>query len=336
MPMSKDGKYDEDGFPIYQISAEELAETRERMDRLVDCRMMASDMMKRLPEPEPRLLEWLTTKYGINGEKTLTEIEQSDKGNTCDVADEPNVRALRYVPIASWQRGDISLMLTYQEGVDVALALAEWQLRQDSGTDETDLNCTLIEDFSQAACAIGKTQMAREIVGIYEAQVWTRFDHTAVKAGFDAREIEAQRARLQNGLRSESGKNPFFMTELAMQTLAQVKDNLDPPQLLATAIVKQLFAKYRHRKFVELVPLPDMKVAEYKVVFDDPNTFQFRRDTTFTIVCDRECEGCRLRHFADSADHNHIGVWFKSLDAAKAAAENYYGVLEQDWRSMDV
>ena len=329
--MPDEPDLDEDGFPIYRPSPEEIAATKARMNTLVDCRKLASEMISRLPDPDPALLEELARDFGLDGTKTLTEIEGEDLGDVCDVADEAIVHALRYVPVARWSVADIRLMLAYGHGIDVGLALAELALRSDPMVEAEHFPGDLLRSFSALAISRGKDDLVRELVARMEARIWADFDRYATEAKLGDEETRSARLRLQNGHRSPPGRNPFLDTEHDLETLAEVLDDILPPEHLCQAQAKQLFARYRPRKSVELVPLPDLEHPDYRAKIDHPDTFKFRRDTTFRIAKDQSGIGVRLRITSPSAINHVQGIWYDDLDAAKTAAMRDYSVPKDGW-----
>ncbi|MEM6762254.1 MAG: contact-dependent growth inhibition system immunity protein [Pseudomonadota bacterium] len=330
--MADEREFDEDGFPILRFTEEEMAKTRERMNTLVDCKALAREIMQQRPAPDPQLLASLAEEDGIDGTKTLTELEGNDMGDTHDVADEPLVHALRYVPLAQWSARDVALMLVYHHGVPQAAALAERLLRQDPMMEAEHYAGDLLTQFCATLSETGRTRAAEELVALFEERLWENFESVAAKAPISDDVRERERERLLHGRRADPGKDYFLRTRRYLKQLATVQECLSPREVLAIAEAKQLFARYRQRKSVELVPLPDLDDPTYRAKIDDADTFKFRRDTTFTIVSDRLTDGVRLViHSASAIDHR-LGVWCDSINAAKALALRDYGVTEEDWR----
>ncbi|MEM7301697.1 MAG: hypothetical protein AAF468_11495 [Pseudomonadota bacterium] len=332
--MSDQPEFDEDGFPIYRPSEEELARTREQMNRLVDCRKLANEMMTSLPEADAELLAQLKSGHGIDGMMSLTEIEGEDLGDTYDEADEPIVHALRYVPVARWLPSDVRLMLAYGHGIDIGLLLAEWLLRDDVMLEAEYHSGDLLELFCGLAIGRGRRDRVEKLTARFENSIWDKFQHIAKESDMDTATVEKQRVRLLNGVRSEPGQNPFLKIERDLKTLANLKNDLWPPRVIAKARTKQLFARYRPRKSVELVLLPDLDVAEYRATINDPDTFKFRRDTDFNIVQEQNEVGVRLRIFSASAMDHKQGIWFEDVAAAKAAALEDYGIGALNWEDL--
>lgn len=329
--MVEDRELDEDGFPIYRPDPDELAKTQAQMNTLVDCRELANGMMASRSAPDPALLDELSRDHGLDGTKTLTEIENQDLGDAYDVADEPIVHALRYVSVAQWTPSDVQLMLNYGHGIEVGLMLAERFLQDDVMLEAEHYPGDLMETFSSVAIGGGKVGLLKRLTDRFEERTWSLFDEIAQERGLDAPAIDEHRLRLKHGVRSEPGQNPFLKVENNLQTLAGLLDDTESPEILAEARRKQLFARYRSRKSIELVPLPDLENTEYRTKIDAADTFKFRRDTEFKIVRERNGVGVRLRIFSASAYDHRQGVWFKSLDAAVATAMRDFGIVETDW-----
>lgn len=332
--MTKDREFDEDGFPILRFTPEEMAATRARMAEVVDCRALAETLLADRPTPSrDRLLE-LADAWGIDGTKTLTEIDGEDLGDANDVADEPEVHALRYVPVGRWLPGDIGLMLNYGHGVTIAAALAERLLRDDPLVEAQHYPGDLLQSFARMAEETRQMDALGDLIAAAKRQTWDLFETACNAAHLDDHARRESRNRLECGERSPPGQNPFLEVEGLLDIIAGVSDLVCPPTLLWLAQAKQLFAHYRPRKSIELVPLPDLDNADYRRTIADPETFKFRRDTRFAILHETS-GGIRLRIFAESAvDHRH-GIAFGTVEAAKAKALRDYGIAEEDWREAD-
>lgn len=318
-------------FSSVETSPEQIARIRERMNTLVDCRALAQEMLEALPELDQALLEYLRDSHGIDGTRTLTELEKRDLGDTYDVADEPAVHALRYVPVVRWSPANVYLMLTYGHGEGVGMALAEWFLSKDPLIEAQYHSGDLLVAYSSLACGAGRFDRVKALSLRYEEQIWRDFEALARSAGITGQDAEAQRVRLLHGRRSEPGQNPFLDVEVKLPTLARLREDFEPVVTLATARVEQLYAPYRPRKSIELVPLTDLENPDYRKTIEDSETFSFHRDTVFSIVRDSEGEGVRLRIFSESAIDHRQGIWFSSISTAKAEAKRDFGIGDEDW-----
>lgn len=330
--MSDEDDVDEDGFPIYRPDPQVVARVRAQMETLVDCKQLAREMMADRAPPDPAALEALAQGHGIDGTKTVTEIEGEDLGDTYDVADETIVHALRYVPVGQWTPSDVYLMLAYGHGTAIAAALAEMLLRDDPLVEAQHYSGDLLAEFARHADRTDRAETMAALIAQSEASIWERFERTAAETGMNTEVRQAQRQRLHEGRRAAEGPDPFLDVDWDLNVLARVRDHIDPPDILAVAEVKQRFASYRPRKSVELVPLPDLEVEGYKVTLDNPDTFQFHRDTVFQIATDRSGRGVRLRIFAASAIEHAQGIWYADVASAEAAALDDYGISTDAWR----
>lgn len=330
--MSDEREVDEDGFPIYRPDPEALAKVQAQMDRLVDCQEMAREMIADRSPPSPDLLEALARDHGIDGAKTLTEIEGQDLGDAYDIADEPIVHALRYVPVGYWTPSDTYLMLAYGHGTAIAAAQAEMLMREDPLIEAQHYRGDLLGDFAKHAPVLDRVETAHTLIARGEAEIWAAFERIADSAGVSGDEREAHKRRLEEGRRAAAGRDHFLHVDQDLQTLARVRDLIDPPEVVAEAESKQRFANYRPRKSIELVPLPDLAVEEYRLALEHPDTFQFRRDTVFQIAKDRSGQGVRLRIFAASAVEHCQGIWYAGTREAEAGALQDYGIPADAWR----
>ena len=191
----------------------------------------------------------------------------------------------------------------------------------------------LLETFGRHA---GTDTLRAALAGFLDrakADVWRRFETTANQTGLDHAARREARQRLSDGERAPPGRNPFLEIEHALDQIARIEDGARDPDVIAKVTAKQLFAVYRPRKSLEIVPLPDIEDPDYRASIADPDTFKFRRDTTFTIIADREGEGVRLLVFSESAADHALGRRFADTVAAKAAALRDYGIAETDWRA---
>jgi len=329
--MAGDFEYDEDGNQVYRPSPEEIEETLQRVNTLVDCKALAQEIIERSDMPDQAFLQEISRAHGIDGTKTLTEIEGEDYGDAYDEADEAIVHALRYVPVARWDLADLRLMIAYGHGINVAMVLAECYLRKSPMLEAEYHAGDLLELFSREAHGAGKAGIAKEFADRFENSVWDEFDNITEQLDLNSEEVGLHRTRLEHGRRSDPGKNYFLDIENHLETLAKIKDHIDPPKTIATAKAKQLFAHYRPRKSTELVPLPDLENVSYKTKIDDPDTFKFRRETKFTVVEDPKANGVRLRIFSDAAIDHRPGIWFATTEDAMETANRDFGVLKTDW-----
>ncbi|MCB1491410.1 MAG: hypothetical protein KDJ77_06370 [Rhodobiaceae bacterium] len=328
----------EETFPPPEFSADEIAALRARMDTLVDCRALAADFREARTQKSEIELARLMAQYGIDGTKSLTDIEDDDLGDAYDVADEPEVHALRYVPVGMWTPADIHLMCIYQHGLDTTLWLAIDILKRDPLMEathyETDLLAVVALRLSEGAIrpapsgemAITATSAAhRKAV----AQAWRRFEDKCEQLDLDDDEVTDHHALVASGWRLPA-PYPFRDTRDLLNDLAKAGEYLSPARVLFHAEGMVFYGYYRPRSGLEVIPATEIRDSRTREFLDRGDVFYFRRETRFVIIADGE--GVRLRHFSESAVENWLGISFETPEAAMDYAVDMFGVTMTDWR----
>lgn len=330
----------EEKFSKLEYSDDEIAALRDQMATVVDCRELAERMTGDRRPANPFRRRLLMHRFGIDADRTLTEIEGVDLGDTTLWADLADVHALRHVPLGHWSDGDIALMLVYGHGGPTVQGLALERLERqpllEAAHYEGDLlvvTARRISAESSNADAVGQwmRKVMAEVLGATEQEIWTRFYAHCAELGLGGPDVGAARQRLSSGARPPAG-NPFGDTGHALNMLAEATDLIAPARRLWVAEAELPYARYRKRMGVELMPRTEFSDPEIRAGLDAPDGFWFSRQTRFQIVEDGL--GVRLRHFADSAVENWHGMAFETAEAARAHATWTYGVPQEAWEKQ--
>ena len=330
----------EEKFEPIEYSPEEIREIRERMSQTVDARDLARRMIEARTRRPDAWADDIAKRFGFDPRQSLTEFEQFDAGDGHDVADEPEVHALRHVPMDHWTPNDVCLMLAYGIGVECALWLALDILSREPMIEARHFEGDLLlvaaqtlasgeaKDFGDADRA---PALLRAALDDAHRDIWARFAVQADEQGLSDAEREEHRTRLSRGFAVRE-PGPFRATGRRLNRLAEALCMLDAPQVLATAAAEMVYAYYRPRRGLEIVPPADLADPEIRAHLEHEDTFYFRRETRFEIVA-AEAGGVRLRHFSESAIENHHGLWFENEDAATGYAVDAFGVPPGAWEA---
>ena len=326
-------------FEFLEFTPEEIRATRERMSKTVDSHALAHAFMA---QRTPRPAQWAQSfegRFGFDPRRTLTELEGFDAGDGYDVADEPQVHALRRVPLTYWTAGDACLMLTYRQGIGFGLWLALDMLAADPMLEAShypgDLLIAaagLVGESGQPSAPSGETArgMLAGYTGKAEIDIWRRFEEKADRLGLSDTARRSERERIADSLRSEEERDQFWEIASNLNYLAEARATLTPPIVLRQAAAEMIYAVYRPRHGLEIVPRRDLDNPAIRAHLEKEETFYFRRGTRFEIV-DAGDGAVRLRHFSQSAIENWLGIAFDSVDAAIAYARTEFGVAREAW-----
>lgn len=315
---------------------------RERMNTRVDCRALAETFINERPAPGRERLMRLADAYGIDGLKTLTDIENHDAGDAYDVADEPQVHALRYVPIGRWTPNDITLMLGYGHGACDALWLAIDVLEDCPLIEARYYEGDLLIEASRVASDRNAPDYPRRapvrnrlfaILDTAMQHIRARFERTADDIDQAPEHRAAAWARLLSGGRAPEA-DPYHWIADYLNEMTKARDYLDPPSVLLEAEGTLTYAHYRPRSGLEIVPANALRNPDVSELLSNSRSFSFKRATRFEITTPQrdEEDGVRLRHFSDAAIENHLGIRFKNIDEAVGYARQLFGVADKAWR----
>ncbi|MCO5057629.1 MAG: contact-dependent growth inhibition system immunity protein [Rhizobiaceae bacterium] len=184
----------EEKFEPIEYSPEEIREIRERMSQTVDARDLARRMIEARTRRPDAWADDIAKRFGFDPRQSLTEFEQFDAGDGHDVADEPEVHALRHVPMNHWTPNDVCLMLAYGIGVECALWLALDILSREPMIEarhfEGDLLLVAAQTLASGeAKEIGDadraTALLRAALDDAHRGIWARFCRAGRRAGIE-------------------------------------------------------------------------------------------------------------------------------------------------------
>jgi hypothetical protein len=328
----------EEKFEFLPPTEEELRNLETRANTKVDSRVMAEQMVA---DRDARPASWIAAfeaRFGIDPRRTLTELEEIDAGDGFAIHDEPEVHALRRVPLARWTAGDVQLMLTYRQGLQHAIWLAVPILESAPMIEAVHyagdlllMSAKVVATTDLTAAPSGETARIaiQSAADGAERSIWNAFDEQGRALKTSDADREAARQRLVEGHPFDA-YDPFWETERSLNTLAEARDALSPATILGEAEAEMVYAVYRPRRGLELVPAYDLADPGVIASLDHPDTFYFRRETRFEIVA--HGERVRLRHFSPSAIENWHGIGFAEEGEAIAFAQHRFGIAPTAWR----
>lgn len=331
----------EEKFELPKLSAEEIRALRERMDQKVDSRALAADFMA---GRTARRNEWcaeIERRFGFDPRLTVTELESFDAGDGNNMADEPEVHALRRVPLSMWTPSDTALMLGYGHGERFGIWLAIDVLSEDPMIEAAHYPGDLLDAAARTMAAEpppdapdGTSALAvfAEIVEKARAAIWRGFEEKAIRLGLDAETRETERVRIEAGWAPDDEPEPFWEVGFDLDHWALARERLWPAEKLAVADREMVYARYRPDFGLEMVPARVLADPAVQALLDGPDTFWFRRETHFEIVVAPDGGGVRLRRLSESAIENWHGIAFSGADAAKAWVGKEYGLDPSVWR----
>lgn len=326
----------EEKFEPLAYSAEYVAALRRQMDQTVDARALAAKFTAaRSPMNQNRLAALAAA--GIDGNRTLTELEGADLGDGHQVADDAEVHALRHVPLGLWGSHDIHLMLLYGQGGGTTLALALYLLARDTLVEALYYPGDLL--VAAAGAAAGDPELPDGTSGRAAIVRVLSTAGEALRAGFDRRaqqleldEFEADDAwrALQDG-RLDAGDRRFSDEAGALNRLAEARELVEPAPVLLAATAELIYSNHTAR--LQIVNAEEFADPTVRAVLELPGAMWFRRETAFSVVRTGDHE-VRLRHLARSAIENWHGIAFADVDAALAHAGRAFGVGHDKWHKV--
>lgn len=325
-------------FELPPLSEEQIREIRERSVTPVDSHALAAKFMEqRTPRPD----HWaaaIEERHGFDPRRTLTELEGHDAGDGTAIADEAETHALRRVPLSYWTPADTGLMLNYGQGTGHAVWLA-LELLNDEPMREAEHypGDLLITTARVVACprvaATPEGRRSRAALGQVferaEPDIWSAFEANARELELSSEETDGERERLRRGMPSVE-RDRFRAIANLLNRLAEARSLVDPPTLLRRTEVEMVYARYRPRRGLEMVPRRDLDDPAVMAHLEAPDTFWFRRATRFEII-DAGPRGVRLRHFSESAIENWHGRALPTVEDAVAFAREKYGIGNAAW-----
>lgn len=271
---------------------------------------------------------------GIDGNRTLTEIESADLGDGHQVGDEAETHALRHVPLGLWCASDIHLMLLYRHGGGTTLALALHVLEKDPFTEASHYPGDLLVTAARSAAenpilpdgTVGRVAMGRILSPACNA-LRAGFEWRAQALELDEPAAEDAWRMLRDGL--DAADRRFRNEADLFNRLDEARWYVAPAPVLLQATAELIYSN--HAGYLQIVRAEKLADPTVRAVLELPGAMWFRRDTAFSVVRTGKDE-VRLRHLAPSAIENWHGIAFAEVDAALAHAEAKFGVARAAWR----
>lgn len=309
---------------------------------------LADQMVRSRPAPGRERLMRLADAYGIDGLMTLAEL---GIGKTGDLPPSAEARALLHVPLGRWNEADVLEMLSTGLGVDFALWLAVDALEQDPFFEAKHFEGDLL--LQTARCVSCPSHQSVASLPQLRTRLSAILDHAqeTIKAIFQGQTgfeyfTEIQQAAIWGSLvdgRPQGNHEMFHPLTEWLNVVAEARDLLDPPIVLAKATATMTYAHDRLASGLRLVG-QKQRVSNGAVAIEDTSvslrekrTFTFDRRTHFEIaVVKSDGNGSvRLRHFSQAALENHLGVRFHTMSDARQYASENFGLADDAWAVED-
>ncbi|MEO1206620.1 MAG: contact-dependent growth inhibition system immunity protein [Pseudomonadota bacterium] len=313
-------------------------------EEIVDCHKLAQALTAQRAQADAAFLAALRTRFGIDPDLTLTEIEGIDFGDAVAWGDLPDLHALRYVPLSRFSPADVELMLVHRESIGLMIPMARLLLEASPLLAAQNFEGDLL--LTVAACVAGEgfdepvqvptpfpngvkpegVDWALDLVDAAERQLWAEFARAA--DGRTEKEF-AQAKRIVSWGPPLMGMPWFSTYDDVMNTLAEARAWLKPPQVKARAVVNALYVVPRNGRLQIVTPETYGQLA-------DTAEHSFERATVFEIVTprDQDVPGLDLVNRAVSSIEDWRGTRVPDMDRGVETAMELFGLPPAIWEDV--
>lgn len=310
----------------------------------MDCKQLARAFRAQRSPLDVTLTADLRSRFGIDANKTITQIEGIDLGDAAAWGDLPDIHALRHLPLTHFTPADVDLMLVHREAIDVLLPLARIMLERDpllaAQNFDGDLmlavaSCVACEAFDahvQVPTRFHNGQpeeaaWATKLVQLAEEKMWADFARAA--DGRNEKDFSNARRIVSWGppLIDTPWYSPFDDT---MNTLCEARAWLKPPRVRARAVANALYVVPRDGR-LQIVPVETFESLA------ETAEHSFERATVFEITDprDQEVAGFDLVNRSVSSIEDWRGTRVDDIDHGIDLAMNLFGIPPAIWEEIE-